>query len=150
MSHNVDLKGVKLKDTTALKKACEELAAEGSKIKLDMTAKTFRTYSGQNNKCDGAIIMDGPHDIGLKKQADGSYQPVFDPYGFSPALASDRSAEAFCPVPTGDQGHAQRMIGKLLQRYGVCITEREAAMQGKNFTRTTDQKSGVVELTISA
>lgn len=157
ISHNVALKGVKLKDTTALRVACEELVKEGAKLTLDLNAKTFRTYQGQSNKCDAAIIMgNGQHDIGLKMQTDGSYEPVFDPYGFSNDLRVGSKAENFsAPSTEGhrygayDQSHATSAIGKLLQRYGVVVTERAAAASGKTYTRQTNKQTGVVELTIS-
>lgn len=151
ISHNVNLRGVKIKDVTALGVAVGELAKEGAKITLDLNAKTFRTYRGQDNTCDGAIIMgSGYHDIGLKKQPDGSYQPVFDPYGFGQDLSVKSGAENFCPLPNTqyDERQAQSMIGKLLQRYGVCVTERAAAQQGKSVQRSTGEK-GVVTLTIN-
>ncbi len=151
ISHNVEIKGAKITDMAALRQAVAELAKEGANISLDEKATNFRTYMGQDTKCDGAIIMgEGRHDIGLVKQADGSFVPRFDPYGFGRSLLVEADATNFQPNPTSmyDENNATRSIGKLLQRYNVCRVEREAAMRGQSFTRTTS-KGGVIELEIS-
>lgn len=154
MSHNVELKGTKINDLAALEQAIGELSRDGAGVRLDMNAKTFRTYRGQDNKCDAAIIMGtGSHDIGLIKQPDGSFVPRFDPYDFSRDLRVDQGAENFQLAEHGavryDEASATTSIGKLLQRYGVCKVEREAAMRGQTANRSTNTKTGVVELTIS-
>lgn len=154
MSHNVEIKGTKITDLDALSAAIDELAREGVHIRFDKNAKQFRTYMGQDPSCDAAIVMGtGSHDIGLKKQADGSYGIVFDPYAFSHELRVDGGAENFQPdEPHGtrhwDQESATNAIGKLIQRYNVVKVERESAMVG-NATQRVAGKNGVVELEIT-
>lgn len=161
MSHNVALKGTKLKDLTALRIACDELAKEGAKIRFDETAKTFRTYHGEDPKCDAAIIMgNGTLDIGLRKTADGSYEPVFDPYGFSADLSVDGKAVNFNEPKAAsgrarygnadyDEQYARSRIGKLLQRYGVVVTERMAAKSGKTYSRVKNAETGALVVTLN-
>lgn len=130
MSHNVLISDVKIKNLSALRAAVAELAKEGVKIALDETARTFRTYDGQPNKCDLAIRMsDERGDVGLVKGQDGTYTPVYDPYLFS------KDSGIACPYTPGRGSDNRQAIGLLLQRYAVCTTEIEAAMQGHACTR---------------
>lgn len=101
---------------------------------LDMTATSFRTYHGQPTNCDARINMSGPHDIGLKKNADTSYTPVFDPYSMSATFRAE---------------NGRSMIGELQREYGLQQAEYEAAQSGYSTERVSDQKSGVISLVLT-
>lgn len=133
MSHNVVIDNIKINSLPALRMAISELVREGTRISLDETTKTFRTYGGQPNKCDLAIRLPTEmFDIGLVKQPDGSYAPIFDNM-----LASNRQVS--CEWKAGDD-HKNRdrgSIGKLMQRYSVCAVEYEMNMAGHSVQRTS-------------
>lgn len=145
MSHNVTFDGVKIEDIDALRDAINELAKDGVKISLNESG-TFRTWPGQPNKADYTIqLADSNHDVGLIKQPDGTYLPVFDPYGGGVARSLGAEAQ-FCPV---NDGGAARNLGKLVQTYATCKAEREAASMGLMTTRNYDKASGKVMLTVT-
>lgn len=128
MSHNITLKGVSFKDTALLGNIVKSMS-EG-RATLDLGAKTFRTYAGQPNKCDAAIKMAGKHDIGLIRQPDGGYQPLFDPYDMDPMFKADKG---------------QSYIGKLQREYALQEAEYEAAQNNFSTTRV-EQPNGVITL----
>lgn len=145
MSHNVTFAGVKIEDIDALRDAVKELADQGVKVRLSQSG-TFRTWPGQPNKCDYTIEVAGSnHDVGLIKQPDGTYAPVFDPYGGGVARALGAEAQ-FCNVADGG---AARNLGKLVQTYATCKAEREAASAGLMTSRSYDKTSGKVMLTVT-
>lgn len=135
MSHNITLSGVKFTDMSLLGEIVRDLSK--GQAHLDMRATIFRTYAGQPNKCDAAIKLPGKHDIGLKKNADASYTPVFDPYDMMPVFRADKGFS---------------MIGELQREYGLQQAEYEAAQNGFSTERVTDHKTGtiVLELTENA
>jgi hypothetical protein len=128
MSHNVTLKGVKFSDMTMLGNIVNSVSQ--GLASLDMDAKSFRTYRGQPTGCDAKIAMSGPHDVGLAKQSDGSYIPVFDPYSMSDCLTA--------PFGTNK-------IGAVVQEYALQAAEYEAAQNGFVATRVEGEK-GVITL----
>ena len=141
MSHNITLKGVKIKDLDMLGHVVKGLV--GGNAFLDKNAKTFRTYADQSNVCDAAIrLQQGAHDIGLTKQADGSYMPVFDPYNMSSMFKSQHVH--------GGSGDPAGHIGNLLQEYGLQAAEYEAAQNSLTTTRVHGEKGRVsLEITTS-
>jgi len=116
MSHNVTMSGVKIKDLNAFGQVVRDLSK--GEAKLVNPASNFRTYRGQDTTCDAKIEMPGKHDVGLKKNADGSYTPVFDPYAMSPIFKN----------PHGDS--AKSYIGLLMQEYTLREAEYQAARNG--------------------
>lgn len=129
MSHNITLAGVRFTDTAMLANVVRDVS--NGQASLDMTATSFRTYMGQPTGCDAKIAMPGKHDIGLKKNADASYTPVFDPYAMTPVFRA----------PNG-----RSMIGELQREYGLRQAEYEAAQSGFTTERITNTKTGVVTL----
>lgn len=102
--------------------------------KLVNPASSFRTYRGQPTQCDAKVHMPGRHDIGLKKNADGSFSPVFDPYAMAPIFRAKGGTN---------------MIGGLLREYALQEAEYEAAQRGFTATRVPGEK-GVVTLELTA
>jgi len=102
--------------------------------KLTNPASNFRTYRGQPTACDAKIEMPGRHDVGLKRNSDGSYTPVFDPYSMSTIFMADK-------------GHNK--IGALLREYALQEAEYEAAQRGFTAQRVEGEK-GVITLELTA
>lgn len=124
MSHNITLSDVKFTDLNILRNVVKQLS--GDEAKLDMNAKTFRTFPGQPNTCDAAIQMPGNHDIGLNKQSDG-YTPVFDPYSMSRVFSNQFGGP----------------IGGLTQEYILQQAEYEAAQHGMTAQRVPGERGQV-------
>lgn len=117
MSHNIILRDVKFKDLAQLARVVEKVS--NGQCVLLKDAQTFRTYTGQSNKCDAAIRMPGNYDIGLLKGSDG-YAPVADfsmLYGNNP-LQGERNP-----------------MGRVQQEYALQEAEYTAAQQGMSATR---------------
>lgn len=143
MSHNVIIDNVKIASLPALRMAIAELQKEGARLALDETARNFRTYRGQPDKCDIAIKLPTEQfDIGLVQQPDGSYAPVFDDM-----LSSNRTVS--CPWTPGDtyENRNRGTIGKLMQRYSTCAVEYEMAMAG-HTTRRESGENGEIQLVV--
>lgn len=124
--------GVKFKDMSLLGTVVKELSSGAAS--LDMNARTFRTYPGQPNKCDATIKMPGRHDVGLTKQADGSYSPLFDPYGMDNVFT----------LPMGNN-----RIGAIQREYAMREAEYQAAQNGYT-TQRVEGKNGTMTLEIIA
>lgn len=142
MSHNTTVTDVKITDLAALQAAVDELVKEGAKIRLDVNAKRFRTYQGVGNDetCDAAIILEGErYDVGLKRNEQGEYVPVFD----NMMLANNKAIA--CDIQHRHHG-PRAAIGRLMQRYTVCLTEKEMALQGHMCTRQVDKETGEINI----
>lgn len=139
MSHNVSIAGVKITDLNALQAAISELQQEGSRITFEPEGKAFRTWPGQPNSCDAVIRLPAERfDVGLRKQADGSYVPIFDHM-----LNNNQSIS--CEVPTRENRMDGRFaLGRLLQRYAVCVAEQQAAAEGHMVSRNKDDAGNIV------
>ena len=141
MSHNVVFKDVKFTDIQALRAAVQELARSGVNIKLS-DKKTFRTYGSNPNTCDMVIELPGcVHDIGLQRQKDGTLTPIFDPYDHN--ISANVGLPQYC-----DYNSPGRHIGKLVQTYVACKTEKEAVNQGYSTTREFDKKTGTLSVVV--
>ena len=133
MSHNITLKNAIVKDLRLLGRIVKDLSK--GEARLTMDAITFRTFPGQPNRCDAAIIMPGQHDIGLVKTADKKgYNPVFDDYALSPMFKALNS---------------RNYVGLLMQEYALREGEIEAARLGMSSTRVPG-KNGTVTLELIA
>lgn len=129
MSHNITLSGVKIKDLDMLAEAAKNIA--GNTVSLDKTATSFRTYPGQPTQCNARINMPGKHDIGLRRNGDGTYTPVYDPYGLNHIFRAE--------YQIGKEAY----IGKLLQEYALLEAEYEAAQQGMTTSRVPAENGTV-------
>jgi hypothetical protein len=144
VSHNVVIDNVKIANLTAFEIAVNELIKEGANIRLNKSRNTFRTWEGQPNKCDMVLELPGEQfDIGLVKQPDGSYSPVFDHM-----LDANRSGIS-CKLDRSDsyKDRDRGTIGRLMQRYAVCAVEHEMAIQGNSTSRSTAD-NGEIEVLV--
>lgn len=146
MSHTTTLKGVQIKDVSALRAAVAEIISQGVKCELLENAKPRMYYENQHNNCDFVLhLKDGKYDIGFDKQADGSYNPVFDEW--SNHISSKLGAS--CPLPNTPEGKAQHQIGKLLQAYQKHVAINTAVMSGYSIESADYDKEGNLQLVIN-
>jgi hypothetical protein len=110
MSHQTTI-ATQIRDAQALREACKELG-----ITLVENADA-RGYGSQKTRGDYAIKLQGPYDIALTRQADGTFVLSTDWY----------------------QGHVEREVGanygRLLQLYGVHKARIEAQRKGYTVRR---------------
>jgi len=122
MSHFTTIK-TQIKDIPALRSALAEMS-------LSMFANTeARGYYQNTIHADYVIRLNGPYDIALNQQPDGSF-----------GLTSDLFA-----------GHVEKEVGqnysKLLQLYAVHKATREARRKGLSVVRKS-QSDGSIKLTV--
>lgn len=142
MSHNVLIQNVKITSLDALRRAITELHTEGVNVAL-LEQTTFRTYRGQDNRCDLCISLpNGNYDVGLKLQRDGSYIPICD----ASMMPRDGSSISCRLGPGVDWSRAA--IGKLMQRYSTCVAEDSLQLSGYFPTREIDAQSGEIYVTV--
>ena len=122
MSHFTEIQS-QIRDLEALNDACRELGLE---LAYDTEA---RGYAGQSRTGDAVIKLQGPYDIALNQQPDGTY-----------ALTTDWW-----------NGYVEKEVGvsysKLFQLYGVHKAQREARRKGFVTNRKT-LPNGAIKLTI--
>ena len=122
MSHFTTIQ-TQIKDLDALRSALTEL-----NLPLFPNAKA-RGYSSISITGDFVIRLNGPYDIAVNKQHDGTY-----------GLTTDWWA-----------GHVEKEVGpnfgRLLQLYGVHKTMREARKKGLSVQRKA-QADGSIKLTV--
>jgi hypothetical protein len=136
VSHNIILTGVRYDDLRLLGEVVNDLSA--GQAKLMRNQKTFRTYPGQPTQCDHCIAMPGRHDIGLKRNSEGSYDMIFDPYGMSNVFQAKGGAYVY----------GESAIGAIAQEYVLRAAEIRAAQQGYS-TQRIPGKDGNVSLEIA-
>ena len=122
MSHFTTI-ATQVRDVTALREACAGL---GLGLLENTTARGFgaRQLAGEF-----VIRLQGPYDIAVHRQPDGTYGLTTDWWG----------------------GHVEREVvpayGRLLQHYAVCKATREARRKGFTVRRST-LGNGSIKLTI--
>jgi hypothetical protein len=119
---------VKITDCDALARACQELGVE-----LRREQRTFRTFGGNTDKCEMAIVdpqNKQAYEIGLVPLKDGTgYEVLVDHWGAGGGLYAK----------LGEQ------FGLLRQRYGICAAESRAQKDGWNSWRQ-QQPDGSIRL----
>ena len=143
MSHTATIKAIKIMDIAALQATVKELSAMGIKISLipDATPRAYSVGQKGMEKADYVIsIPDAKYDVGLYKQADGSYEPRTDFF-----MGSVGKVLGTTHVTKGREEQAQ--LGKLLQYYGLNAAAMAAVRQGKS-TRRVAGKDGAIALEI--
>lgn len=122
MSHFTTIK-TQIKDIAALEAACKEL-----KLSLLQKAKA-RGYANETRPGDYVIKLNGPYDIAVNRQPDGTYGLTTDWW----------------------QGQVEKEVGanfgKLLQLYGVHKATAEARKKGFSVMRQP-QRNGNIKLVL--
>ena len=124
MSHFTTIT-TQIKDPEALRSACNEM---GLALLQNVEARGY-----YQNKIKGEFVvrLQGPYDIALNKQPDGSFGLTADLW----------------------RGHVEQEVGqgygKLLQLYGVHKAIREAKRKG-HLVQRRQQENGAIKLIIAA
>lgn len=149
MSHTTTLKGVEIKDVSAIRSAVANLKARGINIELVENAMPRMYYREQERdvgNCEFVLKLPGSrYDVGLKKNKAGNYEPVFDEWN----RQVQGQIGAACPVPSTAEGRAQHAIGQFLQEYGKEAAVNAAILQGYAVESTEVDEDGTVHLTLS-
>lgn len=125
MSHNIKLSGVKFTDLNLLGKIVAQVS--NGAARLDQTATTFRTYPGQPNQCQAAILLPGNFDIGLLRNGD-HYTPIM---------------ESFLMGRETPVGVVGAPLGLVQQEYALQEAEYEAAQRGMVTERIAGEKGRI-------
>ena len=122
MSHFTEIE-TQIKDIEALRSACQELG-----LSLLQNAEA-RGYYENKTQGDFVIKLNGPYDIALNKQPNGTYGLTADLWN----------------------GHVEQEVGqgygKLLQLYGVHKTTFEARKKGLSVLRR-QKRDGSIKLVL--
>lgn len=146
MSHvaDVDVKLLDLDDVEAAIKPYGGTLIRGKKTHRwygrfendwqDQRAAVNRRDPATFGKCDHAISFPGiNYEIGLCRNADGSYTPVYDSYG---------------NYSTHDGQKLEQLLGvgltKLVDEYGCAVTLRMMAMEGFLAERVVDANGDIL------
>lgn len=144
MSHTSKVSGIKITNIEALTAAIADLNQQGIKCSLIANTKPRAFYDNQDGMghADYVIRLDqASYDIGLYKQAEGSYEPRTDFWA--------GSVERILGVKAADPKKTdQAKLGKLFQTYGLCAAEEEARMRGLNCQRVPGE-NGAVKLLVT-
>lgn len=148
MSHTTTLKGLAIKDVQAMRAAVSELQNKGININLLENTKPRMYFGNQHGQCDFVLgLPDGKYDVGLERQEDGSYSPVFDEYQghVGQQIGADQDV---CPMPDYQhrEDRALHAIGQFSQTYAKHAAVNAAAAQGYSVTDTNVDDEGNVHL----
>lgn len=152
MSHNVQIKGIKISNLDALESACAELRTEGVAVQLDrgtgsrsLKFRTYQSYSIKNDdRADHVIrLAADKFDIGLVRQPGGFYQPVYDDM-----LGVDLPCSIACAYKPGEPRNLGHAMGKLMQRYSATLAEMDAKRRGF-ISRRVVGENGTLQVVIN-
>lgn len=148
MSHTTTLNGLAIKDVQAMRTTVTELQAKGINIVLKENVKPRMYFGNQHGECAFVLSLpDSKYDVGLERQEDGSFVPVFDEYQghVGNHLGADQSV---CPMPdySNSEDRALHAIGQFSQGYAKNAAINAAAAQGYSVTDTSVDDAGNVHL----
>lgn len=145
MSHVTKLKSVQITDVRALRAAVAKLQSKGIKCSLVENEKPRVHGYDAAPTCEYVLKLDGAYDLGLQKQEDNSYIPVFDTY----QNHVGKQIGATCPIPSTAAGRQQHQMGQFLQAYAEEAARNQAMSQGYMVEDTTTDAEGNVHLTLT-
>jgi hypothetical protein len=144
LSHTASVKSIRIQSVTALRAAIQELATTGVRCSLleNATPRAFYNNQAGMGVANFVIKLDAsPYDIGLYKQADGSYEARTDFYA--------RHIENLLGAPAKSPASAeQAKMGKLFQLYGIHAAT-EAARKKGHMVRRINKQDGTVALEVT-
>jgi len=145
VSHTTTIRGLAIKDVGAIRRAVAELQSKGVKISLAENTKPRMYYRQQEVMCDFVLKLENAnYDVGLVKQADGTYNVITDEYGGTVA----RAVGASCPVPKTAEERALWAIGQFGQQYARFAAINAATAQGYMIERDYFDEHGNVQLEV--
>lgn len=128
MSHITTATGVVINDLDCLKKAAESC---GCMFKAEQ--KTFKTFAGNQGKCEAAIVHPDKavqYEIGVNRNADGTYRLDVDNWNNMGGLGQ----------------YVGRDAGKLLQHYTAMVAKKQLKKQGYRFKADRYTEEGCLQL----
>lgn len=144
MSHTATVKSIKIQSISALRGAIQELAQSGIKCSLLENAVP-RAYFGNQAGMELAPyvvkLTDSPYDIGLYRQADGSYETRTDFF----AGHIERLLGTVARTPEATE---QAKMGKLFQMYGLYAATEAAKKKGLMVQRVS-KSDGTMTLVLT-
>lgn len=141
MSHTTTIRSVGIRDTQAIEQAVAKLNAAGVQVTLKTNQKPRMFYQNQGEVCDYVLALGGcDYDVGLKKQADGTYAPMFDEWNGK----VQRVLGAAGSRPADKDDAMLFQIGKFLQAYTECATVNAAVSQGYMVSGSSTDAAGNV------
>lgn len=144
MSHTSSISAIKITSLSALRAAAEELSRTGvacSLVENDTPRAFYKDQAGMG-RADLVLKLNAcPYDVGLYKQADGSYEVRTDFW--------DGHVEKLLGGPTSDPSkREQAKLGKLFQMYGIHAATETARRKGLSVRRIAGENGQIkLELT---
>ena len=149
MSHVTKLAGVVITDVGAIRAAVQELNSLGVNVTLTENAKPRDHGYDTVETCDLVLKLDGAYDVGLKRNAEGNYEPVLDVYQGHVG----KYLGATCPLPGTagyrSQEHTQHEIGRLLQLYAKHAAMNAASAMGHVVDSCSTDAEGNIQLVLA-
>jgi hypothetical protein len=152
MSHTTAIKGLAIKDVSAIRSAAAKLKNQGVNCTLVENAAPRMYYPDQYRKdhgrssCEFVLkLHDSEYDLGFELQKDGTYAPIFDE--FSSYISGQLGAS--CPMPNTPEGRAQHKMGKFLQGYAVDAATNAAIQSGYMVESADIDQQGNVQLVLT-
>lgn len=140
MSHTSTVKSIKIQSITALRAAIKELNETGVVCSLVENAIPRAFYPNQPGMGAAQFVIQlgkSPYDIGLYKQADGSYEARTDFFaGHIERLLGSKAKSA--------ETQEQAKLGRLFQTYGIAAATEAARKQGHMVKRSTKADGAVI------
>lgn len=144
MSHTTAINAIKLTNIAHLQTAVAALQKSGVKCSLIAGATPRAYFSNQQGMGQADYVLklnDSPYDIGLYKQADGSYEARTDFHA--------GHIQRILGAPASDPSKRQQaQLGKLYQEYGIAGAMAAAREKGYDVARKTAQ-DGTVTLVMT-
>lgn len=145
MSHVTTLKGISFKDVDAMHKAVARLQERGINCEIVKNAKPRVHGYDAAPTCELVLkLKDGEYDVGFQKQADGSYEPIFDTY----MNHVGGQIGASCPLPNTAGGKQQHQMGQFSQLYAEEAARAQAISQGYMVEDVTTDDEGNVNMVL--
>lgn len=146
MSHTTTIDGISITDPTAIRKAVDNLRNRGVNISLVENATPRMYYSHQEKEvgvCDFVLkLPDAKYDVGLKKQEDGSFAPIFDEW----ANSVGGQIGGQCSIPQTAEEKSLWAVGAFSQEYNKEAAIAAAQAQGYSVQSATTDTDGNVNL----
>lgn len=150
MSHVTKLHGVVISDISAVRAAVQELNSQGVNVTLAENQKPRVHGFDSVETCDYVLKLTGAYDVGLKRNAEGNYEPVLDVYQ---GHVGNAGLRATCPMPNTaayrSQQHTQHEIGRFLQSYAKHAAINAATSQGHTVETCSMDGEGNVQLVLA-
>jgi len=155
MSHTTKIKSVPIRDRQAIAAAVAELRRGGVNVELETNAEPRMYYADQlknqlgreDEKCDYVLrLKDSKYDVGLIKEEDGTFSPVFDSWA---GHVKTQLGATRLPDEATEDSKKLMPIGKFMQAYSKHAAMNAAVAKGYRVNSATTDANGNVQLRLS-